>query len=156
MLKFISKLFLAFSIASVLVITLSSMFSGSIHLSSGIEGHIYQATGNHMPMRGKAIEPSNKSLNCRINIYQATTIAHTTGHLPLFTQINTHLVASLHTDSTGYYQVKLPVGKYSVFIRQDSSYFAAETDGQGILNPVEVKTQQLTRRDFTVTLQAAY
>lgn len=156
MLKLFSRCFLVFNILSISILILCSMIIMHSPLPSGIEGHIYQASGNLMPMRGRTAKQRNKGLNCELAIYQATTAIQTSGHIPLFTQINTRLVASLHTDSTGYYHINLPAGQYSVFIRQNDSYFAAETDDKGILNPVQVTAKQITHRDFTFNLHAVY
>lgn len=127
-----------------------------VNLSQGIEGYIYQTSGNQMPMKGKPVKHTGKGITRDVWIYQATTTQQTQGNIPLFTQIKSHLAAKVKSDSTGYYKCPLPAGHYSVFIKEGEQFFASETDGQGILNPVDVIAGNLTRRDINVNINAVY
>lgn len=89
-------------------------------------------------------------------IYEPTTIKNAAGVSPVFTHIKTRLIARAQSDTTGYYAIKLPIGKYSVFIGEGKNFFAAGSDANGIINPIEVTDKTVIRKDFTINANAAY
>lgn len=125
-------------------------------INEGIEGYIYKVSGNQMPMKGKPIKAKGKGMVSEIWIYKATTLQQVQGRMPLFNRINTLLAIKVKSDSTGYYQATLPAGVYSVFVKEGNQLFAAETDGQGILNPAVVTAGKITSRNITLTTGALY
>ena len=128
----------------------------TIALSEGIQGYIYKVSGNQMPMKGKPGKAKGKSIVSELWIYKATTLQQAQGSMPLFSKINTLLAVKVKSDSTGYYQAALPAGVYSVFVKEGDQLFAAETDGQGILNPAVVTAGKITSRNITLTTGALY
>lgn len=128
----------------------------SIPVTQGISGFIYQVTGNQMPMKGKPIQRHGKGIAREVWIYHATTAQQAQGQMPLFTKINTRLALKVMSDSTGHYQAALPVGLYSVFVKEGDQFFASETDGPGIINPAQVVANKVTIRNVTVNIGAAY
>lgn len=145
--------------ALILVTTLSckTQKSGnSENISQGIEGYIYELTGNQMPMKGKPTNSNKRGVKREVYIYRATTTKQTRGNAPLFDAVNTPLIIKIMSDKNGHYKAGLPTGSYSVFIKEDGKLFAAETDGPGILNPITVTPNTFTRRDITITVNAAF
>ena len=125
-------------------------------LRQGLSGYVYRQSGNQIPSPNRKPRKS-KGIKCDLYIYKPTTLKQTLGSSPVFTSVNNKLVIIVHSDSTGYYAVKLPAGKYSVFIRtDDQSFFADESDSNGILNPAEVTAHKVTLRNFTLRLGAVY
>lgn len=125
-------------------------------ISQGLSGYVYRQSGNQMPSPNRKPRKP-KGIKCDLYIYQPTSLKQTAGSNPIFTIVNSKLVTIVHSDSTGYYAVKLPAGKYSVFISTDKqSFFADESNGDGILNPAEVTANKLTTRNFTLRLGAVY
>jgi hypothetical protein len=125
-------------------------------LRQGLSGYVYRESGNQMPSPNRKPRKP-KGIKCDLYIYRPTTLKQTIGNSPVFTSIDSKLVTIVHSDSTGFYTVKLPVGKYSVFISTDKqSFFADESDGNGILNPAEVTANKVTPRNFTLRLGAVY
>jgi len=143
----------------IIILTLVAVISCSMQknkqISQGIEGRITRVSGNQMPMKGRPA-PKGKGMVAEVYIYTATTVQQARGQMPLFDQVNGKPVLQTQSDSTGNYRVALPAGKYSVFVKVGEKFFAAETDGQGILNPAMVTTGQVTRRDIVVNIGAAY
>ncbi len=124
-------------------------------LQQGAEGMITRLTGNQMPMVGKpAAKP--RPLAAEIFFYEATTTQQAQGTIPVFSKVNTRMVAKVRSDATGHYQVALAPGTYSIFIKQDAGLFASETDGAGVLTPVTVVAGQVSQRNITFTLGAAF
>ena len=108
-----------------------------------------------MPSPGKP-QSQGRGASRYIFIYEPATIKNTTGASPVFTHIKTRLVARAKSDSTGYYSIKLPAGKYSFFIAEGNGFFAAGSDENGVLNPVEITSQTVSHKDFKVTAAAVY
>lgn len=149
---FIKRLFI---IILTPIAIISCSMQKRLQISQGAEGHITRLTGNQMPMKGRP-QPKGKGIIADVVIYKATSVQQAQGHIPLFTLVNGQPVAQTQSDSTGYYKVALPVGKYSVFVKVGEQFFAAETDGQGTLNPVEVTIRQIAQRNVVVNVGAAY
>ncbi len=125
-------------------------------VTQGLSGYVYRESGNRMPSPSRAPRKP-KGIKCDLYIYPPTTTGQTVGNSPDFTSVNSRLITVVHSDSTGHYAVKLPAGKYSVFIKTDKqSFFADESDGDGILNPAEVAAGKVTVRNFTLRLGAVY
>lgn len=120
-----------------------------------LTGYIYLLSGNQMPSPGKQPD-KGRGVSREIYIYEPASIHQTQGASPLFDQIKTRLITTTKSDSAGHYAVKLPAGRYSVFIKDNGRFFAAESDGGGILNPVEIIAKTVTRKDFKITTNAAY
>lgn len=123
----------------------------------GISGFVYEAKGNHMPMKG-APENKPKSLQTTVLIYEPTNISNTEPNTPttVYTLIHTKRVASVNTDSTGYFKIELPVGKYSLFIKQGNQFFANMYDQFNNIALFEVLPAQFTEVKLTVNIAAAY
>jgi len=145
-----------YHIALATLVLCSCFSEKSQHLiKQGLAGYIYEVSGNQMPSPGKQ-QSKGHPLSCDIYIYTATQKQQTKGTGPLFDIITTKLVAKTRSDSTGHYSIKLAPGIYSVFIKVRQQYFAAESNGNGILNPVTINKNNITRKNFTVNYNAAY
>ena len=108
-----------------------------------------------MPMKGGERSKPKPQIS-EVYIYQATTVKQVQGQGTLYSYINTELVAKVKTDDNGHYRIALPVGLYSVFVKEGNLYFASESDGSGTLNPAEVVAGKITTRNVTVNHDAAY
>ncbi len=109
-----------------------------------------------MPMKGKPISSNKHGVKREIYFYQATSLQQVQGNTPLFDKVNTPLILKTTSDADGRYKASLPVGSYSIFIKENGKLFAAETDGAGILNPATVAADKITHRDITITVNAAF
>jgi len=147
---------LKYSIISI-IIFFSSCYSlkPQANVKQGLSGKISVIKGNQMPGPGR---PQNKGrgVSRYVFIYEPATLKNTTGAGPVFKHIKTRLVARTKSDSTGYYAIKLPIGKYSVFIAEGQGFFGAQSDGKGILNPVEITDKTVAHKDFSITANASY
>ena len=121
----------------------------------GLSGYIYLQRGNQMPSPGRVVS-KGKGISREIFIYEPTNINQVTGSSPMFYHINTRLIAQTKSDTAGRYSVNLPTGAYSVFIKEDGKFFAAESNGTGILNPVQVGPDHITEKNFTINNKAVY
>ena len=120
-----------------------------------LSGYIYLLKGNQMPSPGRPLSKGH-GVSRDIYVYEPTPISLTLGASPIFTQIKTGLITHIKSDSTGHYALSLPAGKYSVFVREGIGFFAAENDGSGVLNPVEVIKNTSLKKDFIIAAGAVY
>jgi hypothetical protein len=92
-----------------------------------------------------------------IYIYSITRLDQTEGQAPLFSKINTTLVANVKTDKNGFYQCKLKPGKYSIFTLEDDGHFFANLfNGDRQIAAFEVKANEVTTYDISVNYKAAF
>jgi hypothetical protein len=129
----------------------------SANIMQGISGYVYEAKGNQMPMKG-APKKTPKSLQCTILVYEPTNIADVDPQTAttLYTKIRTKEVALVNTDSTGFFKIQLPIGKYSLFIKQGDQYFANMFDQFNNIALFEVLPATFTEVKLTVNKAAAY
>jgi hypothetical protein len=129
----------------------------SVEITQGISGFVYEAKGNHMPMKG-APKNNPKTLQCTVLVYEPTNIsdAEPQTPTPLYTLIRTKQVASVNTDSVGYFKIQLPVGKYSLFIKQGNQFFANSYDQFNNIALFEVRASSFTEVKLTVNKAATY
>jgi len=126
-------------------------------ISQGFTGRITELRGNQMPMKGA--EPSvPKGIATTILIYEPTNISQVRrmGTGATYTAIATKLVASVDTDSTGNFSIALPVGSYSVFIKQGSQFYANLFDSNNNIALFTVEEGKLTAVNLSVSSGASF
>lgn len=135
----------------------SAKKANSSAITQGITGKVTEFTGNRMPM--KDADPAvPKSVVTTVLVYEPTHISQVsrTGTAPVYTAIATRLVASVDTDSTGSFTVALPVGKYSLFIKQGTAFYANLFDTNNNIALFEVEEGKLTTANLTVSSKASF
>jgi len=73
-----------------------------------------------------------------------------------YREILTRLVAQTISNRSGFFQVSLPPGKYSLFVLEDSLYYANLSDAAGHLEPGTVLKGQVTKVQLDIIYRAAY
>lgn len=134
------------------------MFScaGSRKIRQGIEGEVTWYEGSRMPGIGQTSLPG-KPVKRVIYIYELTnrSQAKTSGG-PFYQDIKTDMVKKTTTDAKGQFKASLPAGMYSLFTEEEKGLFANYLDGNGNINPVTVKTGEVTRIRIRIDYMAAY
>ncbi len=150
-------LFVVFTTSLLFLACSSAKKAHSSTITQGFTGRITGLTGNQMPMKG-ADPVVPKGILTTVFIYEPTNISQVRqlGTSPTYTAINTKLVASVETDSTGAFTVALPVGSYSVFIKQDKLFYANLFDANNNIALFTVEEGKLTTVNLTVSSGAAY
>jgi hypothetical protein len=131
--------------------------SDKVSACQGIEGHVYWIAGNQMPSPDvKPAEP--KGFKTTLYIYELTNLNQTVrmNHSTFYSAIHTRLIAKTESGKDGYFRLKLPVGRYSIFVKKDDLFFANWFDGNNNISPVEVSPDKLTRIDIKVDYEASY
>jgi hypothetical protein len=67
--------------------------------------------------------------------------------------VRTPLRATLRSERCGFYEVALPPGRYSVFVREGGRYYASRV-AAGAVNPVTVPKGQVARLTIEITAPA--
>jgi hypothetical protein len=125
-------------------------------VTQGIQGQVLWYEGNRMPgIQMKADE--GKPVQRDIFIYELTNqsdVSVSSGSF--YKEIRTHLAAKVKSDTDGFFSVKLSKGIYSVFVKEGETCFTNILDGQGNLNPVEVKKSSVTQIILRIDYKAVY
>ena len=73
-----------------------------------------------------------------------------------FKDIQTPLVTKVLSKPDGSFKLRLPPGKYSVFVKEEDGLFANLFDKNNAINPVTVKEKQYSWLPINVDYKAAY
>ncbi len=136
-------LFILLSIGSLQMGCSSVKNSTTNTIKQGISGFVTEVTGNRMPSPDAPSAPP-KGIQTTVLVYESTNLDQVTqiGTSPEYTVINTKLVASVQTDSTGHFAVPLPVGDYSLFVQEGKAFYANLFDENNRIAPFTVKKEK--------------
>jgi hypothetical protein len=71
-------------------------------------------------------------------------------------EISTDLVAFTQSDDLGFFEIELPAGRYSIFVREYDYLYANLFAGEGYIFPVEVREGEVTGIKFDITYKAYF
>lgn len=128
---------------------------GQKKLKQGIEGKVFWVEGNQMPGPGKAASPE-MGIEREIVVYEATRMADVKMEGVFFKEIATKMVAQFASRPNGSFKMRLPPGRYSVFVREPKGLYANLFDSNNFINPIIVKPKAFTWLTITIDYQAAY
>ncbi|WP_375583770.1 hypothetical protein [Cyclobacterium xiamenense] len=66
------------------------------------------------------------------------------------------MVAEIQTDESGFFEVRLPPGSYSLFTVEEKGYFANVFDLDSYVHPVTVKRNAWKTTQITIDYMASY
>lgn len=123
---------------------------------SGIEGYLYKVSGNQMP--SPDIKPAPPTgIKGTLFIYELTNISQTVKlEGSFYSSVSTKLIKKVETNDKGYFKVKLPPGKYSLFIQKDTVLYANRFDSQNNVAPIEVQRKKMAKVDVRMDYSAVY
>lgn len=135
----------------------SAVKNGEPSIKQGIFGKVLWLEGNFMPSIGQSSQKTITPTMRTVYIYKRTKVSETEGEMPLFSKINSVLVAKVKTNKEGFFQCKLAAGTYSIFtLESNGKFFASVTDGDGNIAPVEVRDGEVTKYEVNINYKAAY
>lgn len=151
------NLFFLFSILLLSGACSSAKKAARNAIKQGIQGTVTEPIGNQMPMKGSP-PPVPRAVKTTVFIYEPTRLmdVQQIGGSPVYTAIRTKRVASVETDSTGAFQIALPVGSYSLFVKQGNQFYANLFDSQNRIALFEVEEGKLTIAKLSVSSQANF
>lgn len=127
----------------------------SLAQKQGICGTVRWIEGNQMPGPGAERSPG-KGVAREILVYEVTTMTQVKQENGFYTTVPTRLVARTRSNKKGEYRLKLPPGRYSVFVKETEGLWANLFDGSGAINPVEVQEGDFTVFHIQINYRAAY
>jgi hypothetical protein len=143
---------------SLLISSCSSSKKGSSSIpEQGITGQLTELKGNRQP--SPDLPPAKtQAIAGTILVYEPTHISQVSrvGTSSLYTAISTKLVASVETDSTGLFTVALPVGSYSLFVKQPNGFYSNLFDSNNNIALFTVEEGKLTTVKLVVSLKASF
>ncbi len=150
-------LFILFAFSTLILSCSSLKKVKSTSIQQGITGYITETKGNQMPSPDLPTS-SPKGIQTTVFVYEPTNITQVIreGNTPLYTSISTKMVASIETDSTGAFMLALPVGSYSIFVKQGKGFYANLFDTKNNIALFEVEADKLTTVKLTVSSKAAF
>ena len=126
-----------------------------VTITQGIWGQVMFWKGDFMPSPdgySGTITPVKRE----IYIYEATPFSLVNNLSGGFiNQVETNLVAKVISSENGYYQVELPPGIYSVFIKEKSVFYSFGVSNEYI-SPVTVTQDSTTEVKLDITYEAYY
>ncbi len=149
----------------MLILLLLSSCAGNLQngkkevITQGLAGKILFWEGDFMPgINAEARIDQKKPVVRQVFVHELTKINNLQQVDPagFYEAIPTKRIAEVWSDSTGRFAIALPTGKYSVFIREDSLFYANGSDGEGNIWPVEVKKDSVSNVELDITYKATF
>ena len=127
-------------------------------ITEGVHGTLIFREGNCMPI----VDPNvckEYPVKRKIYIYEAvdeSAAAPYPSHSTFYVSVNSNLVATAESNESGFYQLSLAPGKYSIFIKEDGKLWANGHDGEDHIMPVTVTQNALSQMNIVIDYKAAY
>lgn len=123
--------------------------------TEGISGRITYSEGNMMPGPGQKNAP--KGVQRTVYVYAVAAAGQATGQGPLYASVLTPLIATVKSDTSGFYACRLKPGKYSVFTGEEGGMlFSGLSNEKNELSPVEVLPGKVTAYPILINYKAVY
>lgn len=128
-----------------------------VSISQGVWGNVWFWEGDFMPVIDDSPKGTITPISRQIFVYEATKFDSVeTADGVFYDKILTKRIAVLHSDETGFFQIELPPGKFSFFVKEKDRYYANGNDGNGHILPATVTTGSVTKRQIDITYKATY
>jgi len=122
--------------------------------SQGITGKVLWLEGNFMPGPGQT--KTGKPIEKELYFFPVLNIKDISGSGPFYELKDYKPVGKVKSDSKGQFKILLPIGVYSLFSKEDEGFYASVQDGEGNINPIEVKRNEYNEIVFKIDYKAAY
>ncbi len=154
MYKFLS---LFTSVLLIIVACTPQKKAEKVSITQGISGSVVEEIGNRMPMVDAPASSPNP-FETTVFVYELVNVKNVepANNNGLYTVVNSKLITSVKTDAKGKFSINLPVGKYSLFVQKNSSFYANRFNAQNDINVYEVNKDALTTATIKVSLNAVY
>lgn len=153
----IKNFFISFLFAALFLSFINPSLTPLSRKKQGLEGYVYRISGNQMPSPDRpASKP--KGIKTALYIYELTNLSQVSreDHSAFYSAIQTRFVKEIETDSSGYFKTYLPAGRYSLFAKKDSLFYANWFDGDNNIAPVVVLPKKITKVEFKIDYDAYY
>lgn len=127
-----------------------------VTIQQGVWGNVWFWEGDFMPFGWGRITPVSEM----IYIHELTlcnALEPPVG--TFFTQINTAPLDSIESGENGFFEIALPPGEYSVFVRLDTLYYAnwfSDCSSVPCVTPVVVTSDSVSHFQIDITFNATF
>lgn len=124
-------------------------------ITEGITGVVCFSQGNFMPgsSRRGGIAPVRRTIEIHAGTIDG--VAAAAGQT-FWTSVPTPLIATVTSGDDGWFEVAVPPGTYSLFVRESGRLYANGTNGDGIITAVEVAAGTVARTRLDIRYKASY
>ncbi len=135
-----------------------------VKIKQGIWGEVIFMEGNFMPSTGcnnsrATIQRVNRKINA-FNYTLGSEVETLENNPTFYTKINSIFVKEFESNSNGFFETELEIGKYSIFVKEELNgkiyYYANGFDGTGGINPVEIKKDNIFKFNININYLASY
>lgn len=74
----------------------------------------------------------------------------------LYMEIPAKLVKTVHSDERGFFETTMPPGRYSLFVKMGDCFYANRGDGDGYIQPVDVRDGEAAGIRIDITCDATF
>jgi len=132
-----------------------------VTIKQGVWGNVWFWEGNFMPSTDNSSSGKISAVVREIYVYEATRFDEVVRDslsfsFSFYKEIKTKFIDKVTSDKDGFFQISLPPGKYSFFVKENSLFYGSLTDGEGDLVPAEVKANSITKRQIDINYKAVY
>ncbi|MBU1935920.1 hypothetical protein KKG05_00845 [bacterium] len=126
-------------------------------VEQGVAGKVEIYEGNFMPTIGQP--PGGKvtpAARRRVRVHEPFNALEAGQMTARRDTVPTPLVAETITDSIGEFRMMLPVGKFSIFVEEDSGWYFNVWDGQGFQGLITIDTNEVKDMNIRITTKAVF
>jgi len=127
------------------------------NIKEGIRGKIIMQMGNQMPSPGSPPKISN-GVARTIGIFALTRLEDTEAgqKIGFYKKIKTKRIAQIKSRKDGCFAIKLPPGRYSLFVREKGEWYANSFGGEGEIFEIVIKSNEITETEFRINHSAYF
>ena len=137
------------------ILAIFSSFHTLQSQQQGVTGQLFWIYGDHLPKPEKRSIPV-QGVSREIQVYELTTLADVDQENGFFKKVYTRFVASTFSKADGTFKIKLPPGKYSLFVKEEKGLYANLFDSDKNISPIMVKPKQYAWMTITIDYEATY
>ncbi len=128
-----------------------------VTIKQGIWGNVWLWEGDFMPGPGGAKRGKVTAVRREVRVYEPVPVKDLDPPKGTeFKKIKAKLVKKVTSHTNGFYQISLKPGRYSIFVKEGSHYYANWFDGQGYVLPVTVVKDSVTKFQIDVKSGATF
>ncbi|MEL6558134.1 MAG: carboxypeptidase regulatory-like domain-containing protein [Bacteroidota bacterium] len=124
-------------------------------IEQGVVGTVLWFEGNLMPSPGVPA-PEGKPIERTVLICELTNTSQVKGDAPIYENIPDQIIKEIKSDKSGVFKTELPVGEYSVFVKEDSGYFANSFDAKNNICVLKIEKDKITEMKIDVNYKASF
>lgn len=131
-----------------------------VNITQGVWGNVWFWEGDFMPTTDNFSNGTITPVEREIYIHLATSFDSVIDNASLgggfYDSILTRQVAKVNSNNSGFYQIELPPGKYSFFVKEGSLFYGNAGDSEGHIMSARVEADSVTKRQINITYNATF